>query len=455
MFKKEGNQSPSTVHSFAQHWPTIKVIIMKLLKNFHISKSEWQDLFHDIHMVCSWDEHGSIKLLEHLERHLIHNFFSLKSSGIAETPDNQDVLEEYVTCWREFSRLVEKFPVAFQQLDLAIRKSFPRPTLVPLDDQQKCFDSPVAALLQRLWDEHIIKSVLKKSEESAIANYCDLILRSRRVNRDARPSDDDNSTRRLEAIESFLSHIQDKVTFLRFHKFHLMKRLLLNSKIDIERERRFISKIEFQDEAIREQVYQIERNLKDIQASERITKQFLISMKPVYKLESVKTDNNNTIETVQDTSFDFLNIKVLNPMAWKRSLEDADMQLPDEILSVVPSFEAFYENRCAGRKLRWCHRLSNGVVEFSSKLGTYELEVSAAQLSVLTAFDRSNEASLKFEQLQGITRLSRLELRRTLWVSRLQLSLPHYRLVLITNRSHLNPQVSMQHCQIQHPTSGQ
>lgn len=424
MFKKECELSPYAEHSFTQHWPSIKVIISKLLSNFHVSSSEWQNLFHEIHLVCSWDEQGCAKLLDGLESHLVRHFFSVRSSGIVDTPDNQDVLEEYVACWRDFSRLNDKFPVAFQQLDLAIRKALPRPTLVPIKDHHRGHDSPVTALLQRLWDQHIIKTVLEKSEESSIANYCDYVLRPRKVSRDLRSatSAGDDQAGRLEAIESFLSHIQDKVTFLRFHKFHLMKRLLLNTRIDLDRERKFINKIQLDDEAIREQIYQIQRILKDVQASENFFKHFLISVKPVYKVESLKTDNNNTIETFQDTSCDFLSIKILNPVAWKKSIEDTNIRLPGEILSVLPAIEAFYENSHDGRKLRWCHRLSNGVMEFVTKHGTYELEVSAAQLSVLTAFNQTVKAYLSFEEIEKFTELPRAELRRTLWVSKPEIS---------------------------------
>lgn len=390
-------------------------------------------------MVCSWDERGCVKLLGALESELIDLFFEPRKSSISTTNDGQQMFEQYFKHWKDFSNLIQRVPLAFQQLDLAAKSIMPRPILAPNYKachgcSRKHFDTPVKSLMQSLWDKFIIETLLEKSEISSIASYCDFLLRSRKY----RDPVNDDFAERILAIDSVVSSISDKVTFLRFHKFHIMRRLLLNLPVDFNTEYEFMAIFDKIDGS-EELVNQIDRMFIDCLSSEVILRRFYRSLEPIYTKKTVDTDNNNAKQTLtkqlsdnmglQDNnnqscinSYEYINIKVLNPKAWRKSIELVDMNLPVSITSVIPSFENFYMNECEGKKLKWCHQLSNGTVEFTSNKGTYELEVTAAQLSILSAFKQDSDDNLiSYKELEANSGLPPTDFKRTIKVSTVNL----------------------------------
>ena len=106
-------------------------------------------------------------------------------------------------------------------------------------------------------------------------------------------------------------------------------------------------------------------------------------------------------------SFIFKNIKanwltsfvVLSAGAWVRGLSRFPIQLPHEIEEKLGSVEEFYKEQHSGRKLNFHPLLSHGTLTFQSKLGKYELEVSAMQLAILQCWNRRPNAQLSIEEL--------------------------------------------------------
>lgn len=56
---------------FEDKWPSMRPIVLKLLQQEPVSQLEWQDLFYAVHLVCLWDEKGSIKIRDALHEDIV------------------------------------------------------------------------------------------------------------------------------------------------------------------------------------------------------------------------------------------------------------------------------------------------------------------------------------------------------------------------------------------------
>ena len=78
---------------FSDRWPQMRPVVLKLLKQEHVTRNEWQDLFwwmlrllpahvsavkyilkllnRDVHSVCSWDEKATTKIQKGLEDEIL------------------------------------------------------------------------------------------------------------------------------------------------------------------------------------------------------------------------------------------------------------------------------------------------------------------------------------------------------------------------------------------------
>ena len=143
-----------------------------------------------------------------------------------------------------------------------------------------------------------------------------------------------------------LKYIDNKDVFMKYHKAHLTRRLILETSADNEKEENMV-------EWLREVgmpadfVSKLARMFQDIKVSEDLNAEFKDA-----------TRNNN--EHIADS----INIKILNAGAWSRSSDRVPVTLPTELEDYIPQVEDFYRNKHSGRKLQWHHHMSNGVVRF-------------------------------------------------------------------------------------------
>lgn len=716
MLKKNGAPDPSTIHTFKHHWPNIQPIIRKLIFKEPIGIAEWQNLFYDIHMICSWDTKGSYKLLKNLEFELRDSYITRTQIRLKSIEDGQQQLKEYIDSWNDFRRHCDRFPVAFQQLDLATRGIIAQFKSYPLKSNgaQKCSndntkteshtyrlthykkqnDSTVRCLMLKLWNEQIVKPLEKRLQESAkqliwtersglivdsqlivglresftyldefsiiyhhsnymqlfkttyieaieifyssradeylrehgvieyikwalcklqkeeqkaiqyldtnydavqrageacgkvlianfveqmlvastkyirsndvenmklifrffnrlegvverfleqlnehivssglshllnsstlvinnpdkfveklldihnqfsqiiadslendhrarllldkafgrivndtqifnaqdskdnsenntptktstrnstqpesrcaelLANYCNLLFRRSTF---SRKLTDEDLTKRLNELLLIVKLLKNKDAFLKFHKLHLMRRLILDASINCEKEEEFVISLKEIAEVPMEQINELLRMFKDLKSSEILQNNFLRALETNYSIETVlNNNNNNTLSdlTAQVTAYlhlqdnnnrspannyNSIHVKVLNPSAWIRLNEKYPICSKNEINLMMSGFEAFYKSQYDGRELEWCQHLSNGVIVFSNdKGGKFDLEVTAAQLAILTAFNDQPRDSKTIKELESASNLGLIELRRTLWVSSLGLNI--------------------------------
>ncbi|KAB0346761.1 hypothetical protein FD755_017633 [Muntiacus reevesi] len=312
---------------------------------------------------------GIEPMLKDLEEHII-------SAGLADmvaaaetiTTDSEKYVEQLLTLFNRFSKLVKE---AFQ------------------DDPR--------FLTAR--DKVIFLVGLKTQPESKcpelLANYCDMLLRKTPL---SKKLTSEEIEAKLKEVLLVLKYVQNKDVFMRYHKAHLTRRLILDISADSEIEENMV-------EWLREvgmpadYVNKLARMFQDIKVSEDLNQAF----KEMHK--------NNKLALPADS----VNIKILNAGAWSRSSEKVFVSLPTELEDLIPEVEEFYKKNHSGRKLHWHHLMSNGIITFKNEVGQYDLEVTTFQLAVLFAWNQRPREKISFENLKLATELPDAELRRTLW----------------------------------------
>ena len=90
--------------------------------------------------------------------------------------------------------------------------------------------------------------------------------------------------------------------------------------------------------------------------------------------------------------------------------QNADLIIPQDLLSHISLFSDFYGTKHSGRKLTWLFNLSRGELVMSVNNRRYEIQGLLFQLAVLLLFNDAD--SLSFDEILQGTRLSDSELRR-------------------------------------------
>jgi cullin-5 len=148
-----------------------------------------------------------------------------------------------------------------------------------------------------------------------------------------------------------LKYIQNKDVFMRYHKAHLTRRLILDSSADSEKEENMVEWL--RDVGMpAEYVNKLGRMFQDIKVSEDLNQQF----------KNANRLSTNGVTGAHHLPPDSINIKILNAGAWARGSERVQVSLPLEMEDIIPEVEEFYRKQHNGRKLQWYHHMSNGTV---------------------------------------------------------------------------------------------
>ncbi|XP_052811601.1 cullin-5-like [Mya arenaria] len=227
-----------------------------------------------------------------------------------------------------------------------------------------------------------------------LANYCDMLLRKTPL---SKKLTSEEVEKKLRDVLLVLKYVQNKDVFMRYHKAHLTRRLILDTSADNEKEENMV-------EWLREvgmpadYVNKLARMFQDIKVSEDLNVEF-------------KDAHRNNNEYIADS----INIKILNAGAWARSSDRLSVSLPMELEDYIPQVEDFYRQKHSGRKLQWHHLMSNGIITFNNDVGRYDVEVTTFQMGVLFAWNQRPKDKISYESLKLATELPDAELRRTLW----------------------------------------
>ncbi|XP_055355392.1 cullin-5-like isoform X2 [Paramacrobiotus metropolitanus] len=228
-----------------------------------------------------------------------------------------------------------------------------------------------------------------------LANFCDSLLRKTAL---SRRLGSEEIAQRLKSTLQVLKYVSSKDIFMQFYQNNLARRLLLGLSVDSDLEEemsKWLANVGMPAEIIS----RINRMFMDIRISEDLSRAW-----QEYASGAGLRSRNGEIDP-----------KVLNVCSWSKPGERTACAISPEVEEFIVEFEKWYCERYQGRKLVLAGNSSNMVIQFESRMGTYELEVTMFQWAVLKAFKDCGKAKLGFEAVQMATGLPLVELKRTLW----------------------------------------
>ncbi|KAL3882595.1 hypothetical protein ACJMK2_028922 [Sinanodonta woodiana] len=329
---------------------------------------------------------GITQMLRDLEAHIVNQGLAdMMAAAETITTDSEKYVEQLLELFNRFSALVKE---AFND--------DPR-FLTSRDKAYKTVvnDTSVFKLEIPLKNKGVGAKIQPESKcPELLANYCDMLLRKTVL---SKKLTSEEVEKKLKDVLLVLKYVQNKDVFMRYHKAHLTRRLILDTSADNEKEENMV-------EWLREvgmpadYVNKLARMFQDIKVSEDLNLEF-------------KDAHRNNNEYIADS----INIKILNAGAWARSSDRVSVSLPMELEDYIPQVEEFYRLKHSGRKLQWHHLMSNGIITFGNDIGKFDLEVTTFQMGVLFAWNQRPKDKVTYESLRLATELPDTELRKTLW----------------------------------------
>lgn len=327
---------------------------------------------------------GVQPMLVDLEKHIV-------TSGLA------DMLASADSITQDSELYVEKLLALFRGFSALVRSAFgDDPHFLTARDKayQRVVDDTSVFRLELPGRRGALRGSYESRCPELLANYCDLLLRKTPLSK--RLSADEVEAK-LRDVLLVLKYVSQKDVFMRYHKTHLTRRLILETSQDSEKEENMV-------EWLREvgmpadYVNKLARMFQDLKVSEDLNWQ----LKKQLGQKRVKGAADN------------INVKILNGGAWQQPAERVPVSLPLELEDFIPEVEDFYRQSHSGRKLQWHHHMGNGTITFAAGSGRYDLEVTTFQAAVLFAWNRRPEQRLSFPALRLATELPDCDLRRTL-----------------------------------------
>ncbi|XP_008553140.1 cullin-5 isoform X1 [Microplitis demolitor] len=333
-------------------------------------------------------------MLKDLEDHI-------SSAGLADmmaavdviTQDSEKYVERLLEQFRKFSKLVKEAfdddPRFLTARDKAYKLVVNDATVFRLELPSK--QPPGASNVVNTKPSSNNNGLPESKCPELLANYCDMLLRK---TPHSKKLTSDEIESKLRDVLLVLKYVQNKDVFMRYHKAHLTRRLILDTSADSEKEENMV-------EWLREvgmpadYVNKLARMFQDIKVSQDLNQQFK--------------------EQCRAAIADSINIKILNAGAWARGSERVTVSLPLQLEDYIPEVEEFYKKKHNGRKLQWYHHMSNGTLTFSNEVGRFDVDVTTFQMAVLFAWNQRPRDKVSYENLQLATELPDPELRRTLW----------------------------------------
>lgn len=102
---------------FEDHWPALRPTVLKLLRQESVSKTEWQDLFYGVHLICLWVDKGGTKIYDCLQED-IKAYIKHAELNIMGQRGEQALLNAYIIEGRKFFTQTMYLPSPFRQLEL-------------------------------------------------------------------------------------------------------------------------------------------------------------------------------------------------------------------------------------------------------------------------------------------------------------------------------------------------
>lgn len=199
-----------------------------------------------------------------------------------------------------------------------------------------------------------------------LANFCDSLLRKTTL---SRRLGSEEISQRLKSTLQVLKYVSSKDIFMQFYQTNLARRLLLGLSVDSELEEE-MSKSLANVGMPADVISRINRMFSDIHVSQDLSREWQSYMEEMGMRSRVGE----------------IDPRVLNICSWSRPGERASCSVYPEVEEFIFDFEKWYCSKFQGRKLMLAGATTNMVLQFTSKIGTYELEVTLFQWAVIKAF---------------------------------------------------------------------
>ncbi|ESO09577.1 hypothetical protein HELRODRAFT_97655 [Helobdella robusta] len=331
---------------------------------------------------------GIQEMLRYLEDHIkLQGKEDMKASAEIITTDSEQYVEKLLQLFNRFSSLVRDAFNDDPRFLTSRDKAFE-----DIVNDTSIFKLELATKSKGVTN---LKSMVPESKcPELLANYCDMLLRKTPL---SKRLTSEEIEKKLKDVILVLKYVRNKDVFMRFHKTHLIRRLILESSADSEKEENMVDWLR-EVGVPADFVNKLQRMFQDIKVSEDLNQEF----------KEVHRDHNEYIA-------DSINIKILNAGAWARTSDRIPVTLPTELEDYIPEVEEFYRQKHRGRKLHWHHFMSNGIISFSNKSGKFDLEVTTFQMAVLFAWNERPLERISYESLKLATELPDSELTKTLF----------------------------------------
>ena len=250
---------------------------------------------------------GIDPMLAVLEGHIYQDGIAdMVSSAEVITADSEKYVEQLLDLFKKFSMLVKQAfkddPRFLTSRDKAYKKVVNDTSIFKLELPYKSGASN--------------KTQPESKCPELLANYCDMLLRKTPLSK--RLTSDEVESK-LQDVLLVLKYVQNKDVFMRYHKAHLTRRLILDTSADSEKEENMV-------EWLREVgmpadfINKLSRMFQDVKVSEDLNNQFKEQQK------------NHKKDLMADT----VSIKILNIGAWARTSERVPVTLPRELEDFIP-----------------------------------------------------------------------------------------------------------------------
>eukprot|EP00761_Pharyngomonas_kirbyi_P009744 gb/GECH01009762.1/.p1 GENE.gb/GECH01009762.1/~~gb/GECH01009762.1/.p1 ORF type:complete len:757 (+),score=124.82 gb/GECH01009762.1/:1-2271(+) len=217
-----------------------------------------------------------------------------------------------------------------------------------------------------------------------LSTYCDNLMRNTHI-------EEDELDQKLESIVKLFNYVGEKDMFQEFYRRQLSRRLLVFSKLNVDAERSFITKLKMRQGA--SFTSKLEGMINDKKLSEDLQRQF----------KDYLSQKGNPL------SIDF-SPQVLTTGFWPSGFQVDQINVPVEMQRCMEVFKEFYDSRTQSRILKWVHSLGTTTVMGRFASNTYDIQCSTYQACVLLSFNQT--AQLSVSDLQRSLNLPLEEVQR-------------------------------------------
>ncbi|XP_035225373.1 cullin-5-like, partial [Stegodyphus dumicola] len=252
---------------------------LRMIKNYETEKL--QLMFRLIDKV----ENGIEPMLKDLESYIIsEGLANMMASADIITQDSEKYVAQLLELFRRFSKLVKESFINDPRFLASRDKAF-----------KKIVNDISVFSLELPTKKRTGKTEPESRCPELLANYCDMLLRKTPL---SKKLTSDEIEGKLKDVLLILKYVQNKDVFMRYHKSHLTRRLILETSADNEKEENMVNGL--RDIGMpADYVNKLSRMFQDIKVNEDLNEEF----KGTYHTKNSLADYDSKVLTLHDNMF--------------------------------------------------------------------------------------------------------------------------------------------------------